>query len=135
MCWILKLFCNEIFGKFDWVLHLEILQSLMIIQLLTHYTKSILKSLPLWYFKMQYSVIVKQFKNSTYKILILSRVEKMVWVLLFWVTRLDFLKSHSKGPDKWTIWKYSFARKSQMWWYERGNSGGISHGCRKRKKS
>ena len=30
---------------FDWVLHLEISQSLMIIQLLTHYTKSILKSL------------------------------------------------------------------------------------------
>ena len=25
MCWILKLFYNEIFDKFDWVLHLEIL--------------------------------------------------------------------------------------------------------------
>ena len=45
VCWILKLFCNEIFDKFDWVLHLEISQSVMIIQLLTHYTKSILKSL------------------------------------------------------------------------------------------
>ena len=44
MCWILKLFYNEIVDKFDWVLHLEI-SSLMIIQLLTHYTKSILKSL------------------------------------------------------------------------------------------
>ena len=38
-------FYNEIFDNLDWVLHLEISQSLMIIQLLTHYTKSILKSL------------------------------------------------------------------------------------------
>ena len=59
---------------------------------------------------MQYSVkfvkdfIVKQFKNSTHKILILSGVEKMVWVVLFWVTRLDFLKSHFTGP-KYTIEK------------------------------
>ena len=73
--WILKLFYNEIFDKFDWLLHLEISQSLMIIQLLAHYTKSFLKSLinQLWYFKMQYSVkfvknfIVKRFKNSTHK--------------------------------------------------------------------
>ena len=78
---------------------------------------------------MQYSVkfvknfIVKPFKNSRHKILILSRIEKMVWVVLFWVTRLDFLKSHFKGP-KYTILKNSFARKSQMWWYGRGNSGG-----------
>ena len=43
MCWILKLFYNEIFDKLDWVFHLE--KSLMIIQLLTHYTKSTLKSL------------------------------------------------------------------------------------------
>ena len=74
---------------------------------------------------MQYSVkfvknfIVKQFKNSTHKILILGRIEKMVWVVLFCVTRLDFLK----GP-KYTIWKSSFARKSQMWRYGRENSGG-----------
>ena len=40
VCWILKLFYNEIFDKFDWVLHLKISQSVMIIQLLTHYTKS-----------------------------------------------------------------------------------------------
>ena len=59
---------------------------------------------------MQYSVkfvknfILKQFKNSTHKILILSRIEKMVWVVLFCVTRLDFLKSHFKGP-KYTIKK------------------------------
>ena len=45
MCWILKLLYNEIFGKFDWVLHLEIYKSLTLIQLLTHYTKSFLKSL------------------------------------------------------------------------------------------
>jgi len=57
---------------------------------------------------MQYSVkfvknfIVKQFKNSTHKILILSRIEKMGWVVVFCVTRLDFLKSHLKGP-KYTI--------------------------------
>ena len=44
MCWILKLLYNEIFGKFDWVLHLEIYKS-PTIQLLTHYTKSFLKSL------------------------------------------------------------------------------------------
>ena len=68
---------------------------------------------------MQYSVkfakkfIVKQFKNSTHNILILCRIEKMVWVVLFCVTRLDFWKSKS-----------SFARKSQMWWFGRGNSGG-----------
>ena len=37
--------------------------------------------------------------------------------------RLDFLKSDFKGP-KYTILKSSFARKSQMWWYGRGNSGG-----------
>ena len=47
----------------------------------------------------------------------------MVWVVLFCVTRLDFLKSHFKG-SKYTIQKRSFARKSQMRWYERGNSGG-----------
>ena len=41
---------------------------------------------------------VKQFKNSTRKILILSRIEKIVWVVLLCVTRLDFLKSHFKGP-------------------------------------
>ena len=34
--------------------------------------------------------IVKQFKNSAHKILILSRIEKMGWVVLFCVTRLDF---------------------------------------------
>ena len=57
---------------------------------------------------MQYSVkfvqnfTVNQFKNSTHKILILSRIEKMIWVVLFCVTRLDFLKSHVKGP-KYTI--------------------------------
>ena len=57
----------------------------------------------MWYFKRQYSVkflknfIVKQFKNSTHKILILSRIEKMVWDVLFWVTRQDFLKSNFKG--------------------------------------
>ena len=45
MCWILKLLYNEIFSKFDWVLHLEIYKSLTLIQLLTHYTKSFLKSL------------------------------------------------------------------------------------------
>ena len=84
---------------------------------------------------MQYSVkfvkkfIVKQFKNSTHKILILSRIEKMVLVVLFCVAWLDFLKSHFKGP-KYTISKSSFAQKSQMWWYESGNSGG----CQKRKK-
>ena len=50
-------------------------------------------------------------------------MEKMVWVVLFCVTRLDFLKSHYKGP-KYTILKSSFARKSQMWWYGRGNIGG-----------
>ena len=78
---------------------------------------------------MQYSVkfvkkfIVKQFKNSTHKILILSRIEKMVLVVLFCVTWLDFLKSHFKGP-KYTISKSSFAQKSQMWWYGSGNSGG-----------
>ena len=57
---------------------------------------------------MQYSVkfvknfILKQFKNSTRKILILSRIEKMVWLVLFCVTQLDLLKSHFKGP-KYTI--------------------------------
>ena len=45
VCWILKLLYNEIFGKFGWVLHLEIYKSLTLIQLLTHYTKSFLKSL------------------------------------------------------------------------------------------
>ena len=45
MCWILKLLYNKIFGKFDWVLHLEIYKSLTLIQLLTHYTKSFLRSL------------------------------------------------------------------------------------------
>ena len=45
---------------------------------------------------MQYSVkfvenfTVKQFKNSTHKILILGRIEKMVSVVLFCLTRLDF---------------------------------------------
>ena len=39
------------------------------------------------------------------------------------MTRLDFWKSHCKGP-KCIIQKSSFARKSQMWWYRRGNSGG-----------
>jgi len=39
------------------------------------------------------------------------------------VTWLDLLKSHFKGP-KCTIEKSSFAQKSQMWWYRRGNSGG-----------
>ena len=39
------------------------------------------------------------------------------------MTRLDFLKSHFKGP-KYTILKSSFAQKSQMWWYETENSGG-----------
>ena len=84
---------------------------------------------------MQYSVkfvknfILKQFNNLTHKILILSRIEKMVLVVLFCVTWLDFLKSHFKGP-KYTISKSSFAQKSQMWWYESGNSGG----CQKRKK-
>ena len=54
----------------------------------------------------------------------------MVWVVLFCVTRLDFLKSHFKG-SKYTIQKRSFARKSQM----RGTEGEIvvAHGCRKRK--
>ena len=57
---------------------------------------------------MQYSVkfvknfIVKQFKNSTQKILILSRIEKMVWVVLLCVPRLDFFQSHFKDP-KYTI--------------------------------
>jgi len=45
VCWILKLLHKEIFGKSDWVLPLEISQSLTLIQLLTHHTKSILKSL------------------------------------------------------------------------------------------
>ena len=49
---------------------------------------------------MQYSVkFVNNFivrKNSMHKILILSRIEKMGWVVLFCVTRLDFLKSHFK---------------------------------------
>ena len=43
--------------------------------------------------------------------------------MLFFVTRLDFLKSHLKGP-KYAILKSSFARKSQMWWNGRENSGG-----------
>jgi len=57
---------------------------------------------------MQYTVkfvknfIVKQFKNSTHKILILGRIKKMVWVVLYCLTQLDFLKSHFKGP-KYTI--------------------------------
>ena len=86
----------------------------------------------MWYFKMQYSVkfvknfIVKQFKNSTHKMLILSRIEKMVWVVLFCVMWLDFLKSHYKGP-KHTIYKVSFSRKSQEIL--------VAHGCRKRKKA
>jgi len=45
VCWILKLLHKEIFGKSDWVLPLEISQSLTLIQLLTYHTKSILKSL------------------------------------------------------------------------------------------
>ena len=49
----------------------------------------------------------------------------MVWSVLFCVTRLDFLKSHFKGP-KYTISKSSFARKSQMWWYGRGNCVGTA---------
>ena len=36
---------------------------------------------------------------------------------------MKFLKSHFKGP-KYTIYQSIFARKSQMWWYGRGNSGG-----------
>ena len=78
---------------------------------------------------MQYSVkfvkhfIVKQFKNSTHKILIFSRIEKMVWVVLFLSDAAGFFKSHFKCP-KYIILKSSFARTSQMWWYGRGNSGG-----------
>ena len=55
--------------------------------------------------------------------LILRRIQKTVWVVLLCVTRLDFLKSHFKGP-KYAILKSSFARKSKMWWYGMGNSGG-----------
>ena len=43
--------------------------------------------------------------------------------MLFCVTRLDFLKSHFTG-SKYTISKSSFARKRQMSWYGRENSGG-----------
>ena len=72
----------------------------MIIQLLTHYSKSILKSLinQLVIFQdailSQYveNFIVKQLKNSTHKILMLSRVEKMVWVLLFLRDAAGFFK-------------------------------------------
>ena len=39
------------------------------------------------------------------------------------MTRLDFGKLHFKGP-KYIILKSSMARKSRIWWYERGNSGG-----------
>ena len=45
----------------------------------------------------------------------------MVLIVLFCMTRLDILQSHFIGP---TIKKSSFARKSQMRWYGRGNSGG-----------
>ena len=73
------------------LLHPKISQSLIIIQLLTHFTKSILKSLINQLCDisrcntqsiLSKNFIVKQFKNSTHKILIFSRVEKMVWVVL-----------------------------------------------------
>ena len=42
--------------------------------------------------------IVKQFKNSTHNLLILCRIEKMVYVVLFCGTRLDLNKSYFNGP-------------------------------------
>ena len=86
---------------------------------------------------MQYSVkfvkhfIVKQFKNSTHKILILSRIEKMVWVVLFCVTRLDFLKSHFKALN------IPFKKVVLPGRVKCGGTEGeimVAHGCRKRKK-
>ena len=67
--------------------------------------------------------IAKQLKNSTHKILILSRIEKNGLSCAFLRDAAGFLKSHFKGP-KYTIYKSSFAQKGQMWWYGRGNSGG-----------
>ena len=55
----------------------------------------------------------------------------MVWVVLFWVTRQDFLKSHFTGP-KYTIEKVVLPGRVKC-----GGTEGkivVAHGCRKRKK-
>ena len=48
-----------------------------------------------YFVKFVKNFIVKQFKNSTHKILILSRIEKIVWVVLFLRDAAGFLKNHS----------------------------------------
>ena len=104
----------------------------MIIQLLNHNTKSVLKSLINQFcdisrcntlIKFIKNFIDNSFKNSTHKILILCRIEKMVWV--------GSLKSHFKCP-KYTIKKVVLPGRVKC-----GGTEGeivVAHGCRKRKK-
>ena len=85
---------------------------------------------------MQYSVkffkifIVKQFKNSTHKILILGRIEKMVSVVLFCLTRLDF-QNHNLNALNILFKKVVLPGRVKC-----GGTEGekvVANGCRKKK--
>jgi len=92
----------------------------------------------LWYFKMQYSVkfvknfILKQFKNSTNKILILSRIFFKWFELCFFAWRGWIFLNHTLKALNIPFKKVVLPGRVKC-----GGTEGeivVAHGCRKRKK-